>query len=49
MKSLVICESPNKIKTLENILGKDFVVLATKGHILDLKKKNYQLILIIIF
>ena len=40
MKSLVICESPNKIKTLENILGKDYVVLATKGHILDLKKKR---------
>ena len=40
MKSLVICESPNKIKTLENILGKDYVVLATKGHILDLNKNN---------
>ena len=43
MKSLVICESPNKIKTLENILGKDFVVLATKGHILDLKKKELSI------
>lgn len=40
MKSLVICESPNKVKTLENILGKDFIVKATKGHILDLKKGN---------
>jgi len=43
MKSLVICESPNKIKTLENILGKDYIVLATKGHILDLKKKELSI------
>jgi len=43
MKSLVICESPNKIKTLENILGKDYIVLATKGHILDLKKGQNEI------
>lgn len=43
MKYLVIVESPNKIKTLENIFKDEkdeFKVIATAGHILDLDKKN---------
>lgn len=43
MKYLVIVESPNKIKTLEDILKDEkdeFKVIATAGHILDLEKKN---------
>ena len=45
MKYLIIVESPNKIKTLENIIkdinsNDKFKVIATAGHILDLDKKN---------
>lgn len=45
MKYLIIVESPNKIKTLENIIkdinsNNKFKVIATAGHILDLDKKN---------
>ena len=35
-KKLVIVESPAKAKTIENYLGKDFVVLSSVGHIRDL-------------
>jgi DNA topoisomerase-1 len=35
-KYLVIVESPAKSKTINKILGKDFVVLASMGHIIDL-------------
>lgn len=35
-KNLVIVESPAKAKTIENYLGKDFVVLSSVGHIRDL-------------
>jgi DNA topoisomerase-1 len=35
-KSLVIVESPTKVKTLEKFLGKDYVVKASVGHIKDL-------------
>lgn len=35
-KSLVIVESPAKSKTINKILGKDFKVLASMGHIIDL-------------
>ncbi len=35
-KSLVIVESPAKSKTINKILGKDFKVMASMGHIMDL-------------
>ncbi|MFI3293478.1 MAG: type I DNA topoisomerase [Rikenellaceae bacterium] len=38
--NLVIVESPNKIKTIEKYLGKDYVVKSCVGHIRDLAKKN---------
>jgi DNA topoisomerase-1 len=37
-KNLVIVESPAKAKTIENYLGKDFVVASSYGHIRDLPK-----------
>ena len=38
-KSLVIVESPAKAKTLSRYLGKDFVVMASYGHVRDLLPK----------
>ncbi len=40
-KTVVIVESPAKAKTIENVLGKDYKVLASKGHIRDLPKKKF--------
>lgn len=37
-KNLVIVESPAKAKTIEGILGKDFLVKSSYGHIRDLSK-----------
>ena len=39
--NLVIVESPAKAKTIENFLGKDFMVKSSMGHIRDLAKKNF--------
>ncbi|MDG1957364.1 MAG: type I DNA topoisomerase [Candidatus Binatia bacterium] len=41
-KRLVIVESPTKAKTIEKYLGKDYVVLASVGHIRDLPSKASQ-------
>lgn len=42
-KSLVIVESPAKAKTIEKILGKDFVVKSSIGHIRDLPKSGMSI------
>ena len=39
-KSLVVVESPTKIRTLKKFLGSDFDVAATVGHIKDLPVKE---------
>ena len=39
-KNLVVVESPTKSKTLNKFLGKDFMVLASNGHIMDLPKSQ---------
>ena len=37
-KYLVIVESPTKEKTLKKILGKDYTIKSSKGHLIDLPK-----------
>ncbi|EPM5952493.1 type I DNA topoisomerase [Campylobacter coli] len=40
-KNLIIVESPAKAKTIGNFLGKDYEVIASKGHIRDLPKSSF--------
>ena len=41
MKNLIIVESPTKVKTIKAFLGKDYAVVASKGHIRDLPKSSF--------
>jgi DNA topoisomerase-1 len=41
MKNLIIVESPAKARTISNFLGKDYKVVASKGHIRDLPKTTF--------
>lgn len=47
MKNIFIIESPGKIKKIQTILGKDYNIIATYGHILDIipptKKNRFSL------
>ncbi len=40
-KNLIIVESPAKARTIKNFLGKDYEVIASKGHIRDLPKSSF--------
>ena len=40
MKTLLIVESPAKSKTIEKLLGSNYIVLASFGHIRNLDKDN---------
>ena len=39
-KSLVIVESPAKAETINKILGKEYKVCASMGHVIDLPKSK---------
>ncbi len=39
--NLIIVESPAKARTIKNFLGKDYEVIASKGHIRDLPKTSF--------
>ena len=39
-KNLVIVESPAKVKTISKFLGKDYMIEASMGHLIDLPKSS---------
>ena len=39
-KSMVIVESPAKARTIEKYLGKDYMVRASAGHVVDLPPRS---------
>ena len=39
-KSLIVVESPTKVKTIQKFLGSDYDVVASMGHIKDLPKST---------
>jgi DNA topoisomerase-1 len=41
LKNLIIVESPAKARTIKNFLGKEYEVVASKGHIRDLPKHSF--------
>jgi len=41
LKNLIVVESPAKARTIKNFLGKDYEVIASKGHIRDLPKHSF--------
>ena len=43
-KNLVIVESPGKVKTISKVLGRNFVVKASVGHVRDLPKSDKEAI-----
>ena len=45
MKNLIIVESPAKARTISNFLGKEYKVIASKGHIRDLPKSTFGITL----
>ena len=42
-KNLLIVESPGKIKKIQGFLGSDFIVTASRGHIMDLESSGLAL------
>ena len=40
IKSLVIVESPAKVKTINKILGDKYKVMSSMGHLIDLPKST---------
>ncbi len=45
MKNLIIVESPAKARTISNFLGKEYKVVASKGHIRDLPKNSFGIVI----
>ena len=42
-ENLVIVESPAKARTIEKILGKEFLVTSSMGHIRDPESKEFSI------